>query len=622
MNRKAKPCVLVTVVLLTALFALIQPTSGGQWTTIPGISEPVIGQDGICTDAFKPTDIQKRAGHYTKKDWRRIIDSLWGPGLPTPEKLMIFDRVWTVVDSNFACFNNLVVNWDSLRTVYRAEIESTVSRGRFAAIMNHLALALKEGHTKVVDLQVNSGTYPNAGVPLFVYGGWGDNHHFGAGLTPLSDSSLLVYKVWASHPLNLQRGDIVLGYDCRPWKTLYKELMTYQLPLASWSYHGSSDTTLTHAFLISAGLNWHLFDTIDVVKYSTGDTVHLPTSLLIGPSWPLYCTEQMDIPGVPMPNIASGQYISYGVWNGTQIGYLYGWVWTGNAETQFYNALDSLTNSPSLKGLIIDFRYNRGGNMFLSNRGLQLLFKDSTYTIAFGARRDPRDHRAMRVVDGADYYIIPGNCVQWYNKPIAVLTGPGCISSGDQVAFRMKFHPRVRIFGKSTSTAFNGPEVVSIHPDWLFSYAREDACLASDTTFYLTHLNMTHEDVPLWLTTDDVARGDDTVAKRAKDWIDSVTAIAEDPARGPVSCGHMKLRVCPNPVRGVATIELVVAGASSVSTSVFNSAGQNVARLTSGKIAAGIHLLRWRTSALPGGVYFCRATSGSLTSVAKIVVVK
>jgi hypothetical protein len=83
------------------------------------------------------------------------VDSVWGEGLNTEKKLEIFDAFWLTIDQEYACFNNLDVNWDSLRTVYRPQVEAGVSRGRFAAIMNHLALALREFHTVVGDWLVN-----------------------------------------------------------------------------------------------------------------------------------------------------------------------------------------------------------------------------------------------------------------------------------------------------------------------------------------------------------------------------------------------------------------------------------------------------------------------------------
>jgi len=112
-------------------------------------------------------------------DWTAAIDSIWGQGLPVEDKLAIFDTFWQTIDWDFACFQDLEVNWDSLRVVFRAEIVDTVSRGRFAAILTHLSLALKEAHTNCEDLWVCVNTTPNPGIPLLYVGGWGDNGHFG-----------------------------------------------------------------------------------------------------------------------------------------------------------------------------------------------------------------------------------------------------------------------------------------------------------------------------------------------------------------------------------------------------------------------------------------------------------
>jgi hypothetical protein len=268
-----------------------------------------------------PHWVPKQPRHYDSTDWQRVIDSTWGPGLSIPEKLAILDSFWNTIDDSFACFNNLAVNWDSLRSVYRWEIEDTVSRGRFAAIMTHLAMALREGHTTIFDNGVNNtGLLP--GVPLWVVAAWRDVGHFGAGLTPLPDSSLLVYRVVANHPLGLQPGDVVLGYDRRHWTDILRELQDVQLPIRRQWCWGSCSTAMTHSLLNAAGMNWHLFDTIDVVKYSTGDTVHLPTAMLAGRSMSLFATDQFDIPGVPLPTTGS---TSYGIVSGTHIGYIYNW---------------------------------------------------------------------------------------------------------------------------------------------------------------------------------------------------------------------------------------------------------------------------------------------------------
>jgi hypothetical protein len=115
-------------------------------------------------------------------DWQAAIDSTWGSSPLTPaQRLQILNTFWDTIDEKFACFQNLEVDWAALKALYEDEVQQDISRGRFAAIMNHLALALRESHTYVDDVVVNRQTAPEPGVPLLFVGGWGDNGHFGAG---------------------------------------------------------------------------------------------------------------------------------------------------------------------------------------------------------------------------------------------------------------------------------------------------------------------------------------------------------------------------------------------------------------------------------------------------------
>src|SRR5215210_3609401 len=67
--------------------------------------------------------------------WREAVDTTWGQGLPTEQKLAIFDKFWTTIDQRFAAFQDLDVDWNALRARYRPEVAAGVSRGRFAGIM-------------------------------------------------------------------------------------------------------------------------------------------------------------------------------------------------------------------------------------------------------------------------------------------------------------------------------------------------------------------------------------------------------------------------------------------------------------------------------------------------------
>jgi hypothetical protein len=260
----------------------------------------------ICIFLFITSGFSQKLGKHTLEEWQTIIDNTWGDGESTETKLAIFDNVYNLIDQNFACFQGLPENiMDSLKAIYRPEIEAGVSRGRFAAIMNYFFLSLKEGHNWIVDelIGFNNNRAPAQGMPLFVVGGWADNSHFGATLTPLPDSTLLVTKTLPDHPMGLVPGDIVLGYDGVPWKILYKEILSAQLPFFYAFPYPSNEKSFKHAMLKDAGMNWHLFDTLDVVKYSSGETMHYPTDLLEGQTGSIAGNEQIDIPGVPFPDI-------------------------------------------------------------------------------------------------------------------------------------------------------------------------------------------------------------------------------------------------------------------------------------------------------------------------------
>jgi hypothetical protein len=125
-----------------------------------------------------------------------------------------------------------------------------------------------------------------------------------------------------------------------------------------------------------------------------------------------------------------------------------------------------------------------------------------------------------------EVYQINGNPATSYDKPIAVLTGPGAVSSGDQVALALSYHPMAKFFGKPTDGAFNSPTTWAIHDDFYFGFAFYDAYLVSDTTDHLTrNVFPGAADFPsvpfeeIWLTPDSVAIGKDDVVEAAKTWL-------------------------------------------------------------------------------------------------------
>ncbi|MFO7690245.1 MAG: S41 family peptidase, partial [Cryobacterium sp.] len=472
---------------------------------------------------FRP-DVRKRPGHYSKADWRRAIDSVWGEGLPTETKLAVMDSFKFKMDRLYACFNNLdPARWDSLYAAFRAEVEDTVSRGRFAAMMGQSAMALREPHTYLDDRLVCEQTELLPGVPVFVIAGWRWDTHFGAGLTPLEDSSLLVYEVDDNHPLGIVPGDVILGYDRRPWTECCRELLEAQLPIGRRFRWAAEDRSLAHTLLVSAGQNWHLFDTVDIVRYASGDTVHLPTSLMVGYEPDLVCCEELDVPGVPKPDLDSMIAVSWGIIEGDSIGYIYVWAWVWDAASKFRQACSTLTAASSLKGIIIDYRYNEGGqDDNTAMGGYRFLFSsESTFSFCGCTRSDPVNRFAMRVVRPPSHYAIAGKDTG-YSKPLAVLTGPGAWSMGDWETYRTALRPgNTRTFGKPTNGAFIGNlSSLYIHNDFQGQYAYQDLRRYDDSAGYLTHIAF-EPDTAVWHTREAVAQGRDAVVEAAIAWINA-----------------------------------------------------------------------------------------------------
>jgi hypothetical protein len=453
--------------------------------------------------------------------------------------LTLFDDFWTTIDQTYPGFHNINVDWDSLRNVYRPEIEAGVSRGRFAAIMNWLAFQLYDFHVQIRDNVVVFDSL-NSGIPLFVGSGYhstitkhiyGEKFcHFGANLAPMPDSSLFVYRVVPNHPLGLETGDIILGYDKTPWKDLLKEIRNAELPI--WRSHvvGSNKSSTDYALLTSAGENWHLFDTIDILKFNTSDTLSLPTNLLQNQEMELINTDQLPISGVPFPDTENGHWVSSGIVEGTNIGYIYVWNWLEagdlpfhvaiNTGDAFFQAVQTLKDEHNVSGLIIDSRYNWGGYALEVSKALNVFFNKDQDIIMNFERSDPENHLALMRDTGVDhlFHINANNTI--FDRPVAVLTGPFSISMGDIMPMEMRYHPYVKTFGRPTDGAFGTVDLAPFGTpaEWFSLITLTNIALFDRPEEYLMHKDI-QPDEKVWFEQEDVVKGEDTVVKRAIDWI-------------------------------------------------------------------------------------------------------
>ncbi len=453
-----------------------------------------------------------------KAEWQSIIRQFWGPGESLAGKLATFDLYQNYARAYNSTFVWNLINWDSLASVLRSRITDSTSRGEFSRILNDLAFGMRDGHAHAYD-NVMLTTPLNPGTPILADGG-GVINHFGAGLTPLADSSLLVYKVVPNHPLGLVPGDRILGYQGIPWRQLVRELFEGEVPNTLWI--GAAPSAYARTFLSAAGESWHLFDTIDVVKHSTGQTVHLPLDSMVTLSAPgnYINNEQLPVSGVPMPVFNEGAgAVTYGIIQGTNIGYIYVYhhIYAG-VSPEFDAAVQALMGTD---GLIIDLRVDWGGSYGLNN-GISRLMNHETSTMDARRRCSPGDLFSLCPFN--PYWWngeIPVDIGTYYDRPIAVLLGPLCVSYGDISSWQLSYISNVRTFGRSPAAVYSGYSGISQPSRTGYSMLCPNLTMVDHFAPNVPRWGQEYPlDEEVWLTPGDVANGYDNVVGRARAWIE------------------------------------------------------------------------------------------------------
>lgn len=477
----------------------------------------------------------------------------------------------------------------------KLEINSGVSRGRFAGIMGELMRHINDAHSGFSDNVINYGSATYLGKPLFT--GFEDGT-FGACLTMLPDSTALVYNVVPNHPFNLQPGDIIEGYNNIPWKNLIPIILQYQLPAIQ--YLGSSPEATYHRYIQSVGSNWYLFDSIQIRKCD-GSIFTYSTDLMLNTQFADLCTEELPVPGVSP--ITLNDYVnnqisnSSGVITGTRIGYVNMLDCLDGSGDSLYTHFTKLIKDSMVKGLVFDIRSNFGGSILAYLNAMNSIHYNNFNWVGYGERNDTSNLYSMVNTGLVSWYSIIDTDPDYSEIPVAILTGPNAVSAGDLIPLMFKHYDHVRTFGKSTAGAFGTYDPITLpNSDYRASKQLSNFFEYNDTSTYLSHTSYPVNQ-PTWFQKDSICNGVDNILTEAMQWIQqqiSTSAISLEKEN--------KLTIFPNPTNESVSIESPIHG----TVSILNCFGKIILTqeikanektiISLGSYSNGIYLIRLKTT--------------------------
>ncbi|MCA9052693.1 MAG: S41 family peptidase [Planctomycetaceae bacterium] len=176
--------------------------------------------------------------------------------------------------------------------------------------------------------------------------------------------------------------------------------------------------------------------------------------------------------------------------------------------TRFVEAFEGLLDAPAL---IVDLRVNGGGTESLAQEIVSRLTDQPVLYARNQVRCGPAPDDLLTISER----ILSPHATVRYTKPVAVLIGPKCVSSGEGMALMLKTLPHAKLFGQSTRGASGNPRPIGL-PNGV-------------AVHYSTWISLTPDDRPIEGigVVPDVTIDDDPTGEKGLDeaigWLDGQT---------------------------------------------------------------------------------------------------
>lgn len=457
--------------------------------------------------------------------WSERVESFWGDAPEEEERLRVFDHLWESLAEDYASFDSYDVDWEASREHYRPLVAEDQGYGSFYGHLRQMVDQLHDPHAPLLSQTVCT-TRVRERPPA-----WRNIDAIPAvgGCVTLDDQGeLLVYQVASgdSNPLDLEPGDVIVGFDGQPWEEALAEVESWGLPECDEDF-AMAPVSRARRRAATVAANSHLFSTIEVRRYASGAVESHDTGPVIDKSTEItVCADQIPTPGLSQPVLSWAELdlgrcsncLSWGVVPGTNIGFISAYAWYGDALDDLDEAVEALYETDAL---VVDQRFNLGGVVQVTDHGFPVLFDQDVDPVVEYHRRVPGgDYTELeRRYDSS----ITADPETSYEGPIAVLTGPKSGSAGDLVPYALALHPRSRSFGRATVGAFGELAPVWYPDDPFLGDLSLKLTVGQMVAADGTHLGAWEQrpDEEVWITAADAAAGVDPVLEAALQWIES-----------------------------------------------------------------------------------------------------
>lgn len=394
-------------------------------------------------------------------------------------------------------------------------LENTNYYGDYLHLISKTIYILNEGHGYIYTTkQLSDDSYNSRMYPIFTTATFPESQ-IGANCILTEDKKLVVANVGLKNPYQLEKGDIILGFNGIRWEEWIPALLDSGLPF--YSTPGGNREAIENNLIRSAVANTNLFEKMNIKKYGT-DIIE---TYIISPIKNEDIKESLDIFSVPKGVERRSDFIWSGIIKDTNIGYIRideveEEAFYINSQNTNYSKLfeEIVVSMAKCDGIILDNRINRGGDPELLLNGFKYILNEEVdnpfiANIKIRDKSNPKDHSSFRNL--VELRALKDEEKHYFGKPVYLICGSQTSSTGDLLTYFCSQRDEIQVIGTDNSGSLSGvlrkENIIDNGMDIIFFSLGDFGVFDSSGK---TLIRQSFIETSIWFNRDDLANGVDT----------------------------------------------------------------------------------------------------------------